>query len=131
MKSGTVYDSANRERITSKHITNAIARMLTTSEVDDMGFTSKSMRKGGLSTAKRTGVSRALRCRQSGHQSNAHKSYESDNGTDPKVTRTRRVASRQENFVSITCTASRKCSDFDSVVACKDFVRYQQEWTNE
>ena len=82
MKSGTVYDSANRERITSKHITNAIARMLTTSEIDYMGFTSKSMRKGGLLTVKRTGVSRALRCRQGGHQSNAHKSYESDDGTD-------------------------------------------------
>ena len=38
MKSGTVHDSANRERISSKHITNAIARMLTTSEVDDMGL---------------------------------------------------------------------------------------------
>jgi len=82
MKSGTVHDSANRERISSKHITDAIAMMLTTSQVDDMGFTSKSMRKGGLSTAKRTGVPRALRCRQSGHQSNAHKSYESDDGTD-------------------------------------------------
>ena len=34
MKSGTVHDSAKRERISSKHITIAIARMLTTSEVD-------------------------------------------------------------------------------------------------
>jgi len=48
----------------------------------------------------------------------------------PKVTRTRHVAIRQEDSVSITCIASRKWSDFDCVVACKDFVRYQQEWTN-
>jgi len=78
---GTLFN-AKRERISSKYITNAIARMLTTSKVDDIGFTSKSVRKGSLSTAKRAGVPRALRCRQSGHQSNAHKSYESDDGTD-------------------------------------------------
>jgi len=35
MKSGTVHDSANRERISSKYITDAIAMMLTTSQVDD------------------------------------------------------------------------------------------------
>jgi len=73
---------AQRERVSSKHITNAIARMLTIAQVDDVGFTSKSMRKGGLSTAKRAGVPKALRCQQSGHQSNAHKAYESDDSTD-------------------------------------------------
>ena len=39
------------------------------------------MRTGGLSTAKRAGVPKALRCQQSGHQSNAHKVYESDDDT--------------------------------------------------
>jgi len=73
---------AKHERISPKHITNAIARMLTAADVDDTGFTSKSMRKGGLSTAKRAGVPKILRCQQSGHQSNAHKTYESDDATD-------------------------------------------------
>ena len=68
-----------RAYISSKHITNAIA---TIAQVNDVGFTSKSMRKGGLSTAKRLGVPKALRCQQSGHQSNAPKAYESDDSTD-------------------------------------------------
>ena len=79
---GTRLFNAQRERISSKHITNAIARMLTVVQVDNIGFTSKSMRKGGLSTAKRAGVPKALRCQQRGHQSNAHKTYESDDSTD-------------------------------------------------
>ena len=76
------------------------------------------------------GRARALRCRQRGHQSNAQSRTKATTVRIPTVTRTRRVANRQEDSVSITCTASRKCSDFDCVVACKDFVRYQQEWTN-
>jgi len=78
---GTWFN-AKRERISSKHITSAIARMSTTAQVDDVGFTSKSMRKGSLSTAKRPGMPRALRCHKSGYQSNAHKTYESDDSTD-------------------------------------------------
>ena len=76
---GRTRFNVRRERISSKHITNVIARMLTTAQVNDVGFTSKSMRKGGLSTAKRAGVPRALRCHQSGQQS---KTYESDHSTD-------------------------------------------------
>ena len=79
MKSGTVHDSANRERISSKYITDAIAMMLTTSQVDD---TSKSMRKGGLSTGKRTGLPRALRCRQSGQEKQRTSVVRKRNGTD-------------------------------------------------
>ena len=56
--------------------------MFKVGQVDDTGFISKSMRKGGLSTAKRAGVLRALRCQQSGHQSNLHKTYESDDDTN-------------------------------------------------
>jgi len=78
---GTQFN-AKRECINAKHITNAIARMLTATQVDDTGFTSKSMRKGGPSTAKRAGLPRALQCQQSGHQGNAHKVYESDDDTD-------------------------------------------------
>jgi len=76
---GGTWLNVNQERISSKHITNAI---LAIAQADDVGFTSKSMRKGGLSTAKRAGVPRALQCHQSGHQSNAHKTYESDDSTD-------------------------------------------------
>jgi len=47
--------------------------MLTAAQVDDAGFTSKSMRKGGLSTGKQVGVPRALWFQQSVHQSIAHK----------------------------------------------------------
>jgi len=57
--SGTWFN-VNRERISSKHITNAIARMLVIGQVNDVRFTSKSMRMGCLSTAKRAGVPRAL-----------------------------------------------------------------------
>jgi len=78
---GTRFNN-KRERINAKHIINAIARMLIAAHVDDTGFTSKSMRKGGVSTAKRAGVPKALRCQRSGHQSNAHKVYESDDDTD-------------------------------------------------
>jgi len=78
---GTRFNN-KREHINTKHITNAIARMLTAAHVDYTEFTSKSMRKGGLSTAKRAGVPKALWCQQSGHQSNAHKVYESDDDTD-------------------------------------------------
>jgi hypothetical protein len=74
--------NAKRDSITSKHATNAINRMLLAADIDDTGFTSKSMRKGGLSTAKRAGIPCALRCHQSGHRSNAHKAYESDDETD-------------------------------------------------
>jgi len=78
---GTRFNN-KREHINTKHITNAIARMLTAAHVDYTEFASKSMRKGGLSTAKRAGVPKALWCQQSGHQSNAHKVYESDDDTD-------------------------------------------------
>jgi len=44
---GTRFNT-KRERISPKHITNAIARMLPAAQVDDTGFTSKSMRKGSL-----------------------------------------------------------------------------------
>ena len=44
-------------------------------------YTSKSMRQGGLSTAKRAGIPKALRMAQSGHRSQAHKVYESDSSS--------------------------------------------------
>jgi len=82
--------------------------MITTSEVDDMWFASKSMRKGGLSTTKRTGV----RGRQGAVKAVTKATHlsrtKATTARIPKVTRTRRAANRQEDSVSITCTASRK-----------------------
>jgi len=49
-----------RERINAKHVTNAIARMLTVAHVDDAGFTSKSM-KGRFVDNKASGRADGLK----------------------------------------------------------------------
>ena len=46
------------------------------------GFTAKSMRRGGLSTAKRAGIPAALRREQSGHKSSSNEVYESPTDSD-------------------------------------------------
>ena len=66
----------------SKHtIGAAVTNLLDQIQADHKHCTSKSMRRGGLSTAKRAGIPKALRMAQSGHRSQAHKAYESDSSS--------------------------------------------------
>jgi hypothetical protein len=66
----------------SKHTVGAaVTDLLERIQADHKHFTSKSMRQGGLSTAKRAGIPKALRMAQSGHRSQAHKVYESDSSS--------------------------------------------------
>ena len=60
----------------------AISALLQQVGVPVVGLSSKSMRKGGLSAAKRAGIPADLRRAQSGHKSNAHTVYESESDTD-------------------------------------------------
>jgi hypothetical protein len=48
---------------------------------DHRGCSTKNMRRGGLSTAKRAGICKSLRMAQSGHRSKAHAAYESDSSS--------------------------------------------------
>ena len=66
----------------SKHTVGvAVTNLLDRIQADHKHCTSKSMWRGGLSTAKRAGIPKALRMAQSGHRSQAHKAYESDSSS--------------------------------------------------
>jgi len=69
-------------KLSKSTISKVITALLLQAGIDDTGFTSKSMRKGGLSTAKCAGIPAALRKEQSNHVSRAHKVYEYDGETD-------------------------------------------------
>jgi len=58
-------------------VSAALQKLLLTMDVSPAGFTNKSMRRGGLTAAKKAGVPPALRKEQSGHKSAAHTAYES------------------------------------------------------
>ena len=82
MPGGNRVRGNGQEGVTKHTLGKALTRVLRATDIDDTGFTSKSMRKGGLSTAKRAGIPAALRKRQSNHKSGAHKIYESATDTD-------------------------------------------------
>lgn len=92
MPGGNRVRGNGQEGVTKHTLGKALTRVLRATDIDDTGFTSKSMRKGGLSTAKRAGIPAALRKRQSNHKSGAHKIYESATDTDeegmPDIPRT-------------------------------------------
>jgi len=74
--------AANGNKMSKDAVGDALAFLLTTINVPVAGFSSKSMRRGGLSQAKRAGIPAEVRRLQSGHKSNANKVYESDEDTD-------------------------------------------------
>ena len=74
--------AVNGNKMSKRMIGEAISTLLQRIGVSIAGFSSKSMRKGGLSAAKRAGIPADLRCAQSGHKSKAHTVYESDSDTD-------------------------------------------------
>ena len=80
--SGTHHLKRDRTQLSKQSVGEALNRLLAQSSFDVAGFTSKSLRKGGLSTAKRAGLPAQLRKLQSGHRSAAHKVYESGSDTD-------------------------------------------------
>lgn len=83
--SGPNHLARDRQQLSKKSVGDALNRMLTRASFDTAGFASKSLRKGGLSTAKRAGLPSALRKLQSGHKSAAHKVYESGSDTDEEL----------------------------------------------
>ena len=80
--SGPHHLKRHRPQLSKQSVGEALNRMLAQSSFEVTGFTSKSLRKGGLSTAKRAGLPAPLRKLQSGHRSAAHKVYESGSDTD-------------------------------------------------
>ena len=81
-------------KLSKSTISKVITALLLQAGIDDTGFTSKSMRKGGLSTAKRAGIPAALRKEQSNHVSRAHKVYEYD-GAMPDIPRQKPFSTRR------------------------------------
>ena len=57
-------------------VSTAITRMLTCINEDPTAFQGKSLRKGGLTAAKKAGIPEELRRKQSGHASAANRIYE-------------------------------------------------------
>ena len=80
--SGAHHLKRDRPQLSKQSVGDALNRLLEQSSFEVAGFTSKSLRKGGLSTAKRAGLPAPLRKLHSGHKSAAHKVYESGSDTD-------------------------------------------------
>ena len=80
--SGPHHLQHHRPQLSKQSVGEALNRLLAQSSFEVAGFTSKSLRKGGLSTAKRAVLPAPLRKLQSGHRSAAHKVYESGSDTD-------------------------------------------------
>ena len=74
---GSLPHALNADSV-RKALTNLLQRI----GVAPGGFTAKSMRRGGLSTAKRAGIPAALRREQSGHKSSSNEVYESPTDSD-------------------------------------------------
>jgi len=84
-------DPATRPPLNKGSVAKALTTILDAVGADHRGCSTKSMWRGGLSTAKRAGICKSLRMAQSGHRSRAHTVYESDSssGEDaPGVPRT-------------------------------------------
>ena len=80
----------------SKHTVGAaVTDLLERIQADHKHCTSKSMRRGGLSTAKRAGIPKTLRMAQSGHRSQAHKVYESDSSSGDEAPGVPRAAPQE------------------------------------
>ena len=82
MHNNSTVDGNPASGLSKRAVQEALNRRLRDAYLPTAGFTTKSFRKGGLSTAKRAGLPRALRMIQSGHRSDAHKVYESGSDTD-------------------------------------------------
>ena len=74
-------DPAARLPLSKGSIAKVLVTVLDAIGADHRGYSTKSMRRGGLSTAKRAGVCKSLRMAQSGHRSKAHAVYESDSSS--------------------------------------------------
>ena len=71
-------------------VVKTLSNVLDVTNTHHPGGSTKSMRRGGLSTAKRVGICKSLWMTQSGHQSKPHTIYESDSSSgedDPGVPR--------------------------------------------
>jgi hypothetical protein len=84
--SGDVYDRpttdpTTRLPLSKGSIGKALTALLDAIGADHRAYSTKSMRRGGLSTAKRAGIPKDLRMVQSGHRSKAHTVYESDSSS--------------------------------------------------
>ena len=79
---GAVVSGAQPHALSTDSVQSAITSLLPRIGVAPGGFTAKSMRRGGLSTAKRAGIPAALRREQSGHRSSSNKAYESPTDSD-------------------------------------------------
>ena len=74
-------DPATRNPLSKTSVAKALTILLDAIGADHRSYSTKSMRRGGLSTAKRAGIPKALRMAQSGHRSRAHTVYESDSSS--------------------------------------------------
>ena len=72
---------ATRLPLSKGSVAKVLVTLLDAIGADHRGYTTKSMRQGGLSTAKRAGICKSLRMAQSGHRSKAHAAYESDSSS--------------------------------------------------
>jgi hypothetical protein len=74
-------DPATRLPLNKRSVGKALTVLLDEIGADHRACSTKSMRRGGLSTAKRAGIPKALRMVQSGHRSKDHTVYESDSSS--------------------------------------------------
>jgi hypothetical protein len=72
---------ATRLPLSKGSVTKVLATVLDAIGADHRGYITKIMRRGGLSTAKGTGICKSLLMVQSGHLSKAHTVYESDSSS--------------------------------------------------
>jgi hypothetical protein len=72
---------ATRLPLSKGSVAKVLVTVLDAIGADHRGCSTKSMRRGGLSTAKRAGICKSLRMAQSGHRSKAHAAYESDSSS--------------------------------------------------
>jgi hypothetical protein len=70
-----------RNPLNKGSVAKVLTGLLDLTQADHRFSSTKSMRRGGLSTAKRAGIPKALRMEQSGHRSKAHTVYESDSSS--------------------------------------------------
>ena len=131
---GTRFN-AQRERISSKYITSAIARMLTVAQVDDIGFTSKINAKGRPLHNQKGGRAKglAVSAERSSKQMHTKRTRVTTVQTQ-KATRTCRGVSPQEGSVRTTCTDFRKYSDCKNVCylqRLRQASRRVDEWVDQ
>jgi len=126
---GTRFN-AKRERISSKHITNAIARMLAIVQVDDVGLHQNQCGRVAYRQPKGRACQRPCGANRAVTKAMHTKRTRRTTVQTQKTTRTCHGVSRQEGSVRTTRTDSRKCSACKNV-RCLQRLRQASKWLDQ